>query len=485
MEIKYPLITIAAIIAAGIAAYFFMAPLTFQPGGEAPLTGTIELEIVERQLTEGAKVKVLQGEHLKATWDAEWWNRSLTWSGGNNIAGFWIIDGQFLERMTGQETSINTTYCQGTNPTPGCISEMQWDWKTLPIVATLPAQGGTTSITRETVISTDGLSKGMHQITVKAYMINGASEVGIFSCGTPNGVCCPLQTASQGFPCAGIHGTTQNRSKDYSARCQAYVPLAPSPPNWNYWICPNDWQWPECTGGQCGGYCGNYCCEKWGSGTGNNTFPDVGLTAQCGDWGPYRVWGGWSEWTQTVEQTEENVMANAISGGETVAVAEFEVVEKCPNECCIDQPGYQDKTCLERYVCDGSNTCVYLKTLCPYQCCAGIQEHFDKDCTEGYACTGNECELTVTDCPFDCCQNEQAYNNKECDAGKNCENNECKTTTPIPICGNGTCESGEDATNCPADCHVEGPGINQWHIIGIVLLVLAALIVIYIVKKRH
>ena len=446
MDKKWIIALVAVIAIALIGGYlayqtFFLTGV-MQAGGEAPLTGEIELEIVERDLTAGSEMKVVEGEHLKATWTAEWWNRSLTWCGGNNIAGTWFIDGEFLETMTGSVKSINQTWCYAENVTvPGCFGEYLWSWKTIPIIATLPAEGGTTSITKEITIDTTGLRKGTHQLVIKAYMINGASTTEIFNNG---GACFPQQTASQGFPCAGIYGTTQQRSKTETPRCPKSID-----PYWGtVYTCPSS-NW------NCGS-CLSWCCQS----TGDRSICPSGNLVFC-DGPAYRNWSGWSEYSTTVEQTQEQVMTNVAVGGETVAVIEFEVVEKCTEECCVGEEGYTDKRCPQTNQVCSNNTCVTVKETCPRECCAGEEEYYDKDCTEGYACSppdnGGEytCKLQVIDCPFACCEGKPQYNDKACETGKYCENNECKIWTPLPQCGNTICETGETATTCPTDCDVQ------------------------------
>jgi PGF-pre-PGF domain-containing protein len=69
-----------------------------------------------------------------------------------------------------------------------------------------------------------------------------------------------------------------------------------------------------------------------------------------------------------------------------------------------------------------------------------------------FAVTGEKKVVKAT-CPFECCIGEANYTDKACPSGYECKNRKCVALAPpAPVCGNGICETGEDYTNCPADC---------------------------------
>ena len=396
----------------------------FDPGAAAPLTSQIELNT--GHVYEGTPT-VIEGETITANWTGEWLNRNHSPYGGDNIAGLWFLDGEYVELTGGGIQSIGTTYCSATT-TIGCVVEQQWNWQTLPIAATLPIQGGTTPVNGTTSIDTTGLEKGTHQLAVKVYSINGSlNNVSMFTCGTINGVCCPLQTVSQGFPCPGIFGTTQQKAKSSLPRCTP-TSIPEINPNKTFY---------NCAGIQDCGSCGSWCCANWqGVDPCYNWGSDkYVLCDNSGD--SYKVWSGWGELTTTVEQTQETVMASAISSATTVAIAEFEVVEQCPNQCCVNEPGYKDKLCTQdNYICS-NGACVFEKTVCPTECCESDYRYFDLVCEnyelQGYGiidpeCVSGQCVSTIvvqcnqtTDCtPPPCAGVTVSCSNHTCIYEGNC-----------------------------------------------------------------
>ena len=64
----------------------------------------------------------------------------------------------------------------------------------------------------------------------------------------------------------------------------------------------------------------------------------------------------------------------------------------CPNECCVNLPGYQTVTCGDNQFCASDNTCQPLKTDCPNQCCVNDDNYNTKLCTDSNAnCVNGQC----------------------------------------------------------------------------------------------
>lgn len=349
---------------------------SFQAGSEMPLTGEITFD----------KQKVQVGELVTATWDAEWWNRSYAPAGNALLAGNWYFEGSFVEMMPGATQAVNTTYCVATNPAVGCIVEEDWSWQTLEYIAQQPEQGSTIGITKQLEIPTTGLAKGKYQVSVKAKLLSGASlQSNVFASG---GECYPLLTASQGFPCAGIYGQTVNRSRSRETRClgRDYAGYETRNPLYD---CPD----PQDYAG-----CGTWCCiTQYGSW--HIYRIDGAYRVSCED-RPYIEWGSWVETQQEQVSFEQAYAAN--SGGETVAVAEFEVVESCPFDCCVDETGFADKLCPADQVCS-LHSCITPIEPCPFECCEGMPQYQNKACIgEGEYCVSNACvfEPTPPPAPF-------------------------------------------------------------------------------------
>jgi len=119
-------------------------------------------------------------------------------------------------------------------------------------------------------------------------------------------------------------------------------------------------------------------------------------------YGPKYLWGSWEEFTDE-EVSSEEVSKRAENNAVTVAVAEFEVVEKCPFECCVGLAGFKDKLCVPPKICS-DNTCKIVKEECPFECCENEEKYFDKECPtlvlEGHdeieqECIQNNCVATV------------------------------------------------------------------------------------------
>lgn len=370
--------------------------LSFQPGGEMPLTGEITLGIENKQLTEGTPVKALQGENLTARFDGEWWNRSYSTYGNAKVSGYWFIDGQFAGSMPGTVNTINQEYPTGTHPDVGTIGKELWQWKTLPAIATLPSQGGTTSITQSTVLPTTGLSKGTHQVQVKVYLLNGPCQsTDIFSCNAnPIGSCCPLQTATQGFPCAGIFGETTIFERQKTPACELS--------NWDgRYKCTSQEDIP-CRNNCCmKDWCGAGWCSSVAPGT-TSIYPGNGLLyVACGN-GPTFSWGDWQE-TPGEKVLEQAVQEKAKANSVLISIAEFSVVEPCPSQCCVGQEGYEDKFCSGIGVCSGGE-CITPIQPCPFECCLGDAQYFEKTCPNKTiengevqkSCQANACEYTTS-----------------------------------------------------------------------------------------
>ncbi|MHC4397875.1 MAG: hypothetical protein ACYS1A_19700 [Planctomycetota bacterium] len=341
---------IAAAIGALVVILSFLPLWAFSiyaPGAEAPLTGEITFS---KEATAGTMVKVNAGEALSATFDGQWFNRSLS-PFGNATAGLnWRLDGTFIEMAEGTVEGVSKEYVTGTNPEAGAIAKQVWQWTTLPFAAKLPVQGQTVAINKTVEIDTANLPIGLHQVTINAFSISPAEESeSLFACGAVNGACCPLQS---------------------QMNCLAFGESC----------CQKNW-------------CGANWCSSVAPG---QTFWQSGwLFASC-DNGPRTQFGSWQE-TVKEQVTEEQVIAAAKSGDFVVALAEFEVVNDCPTECCVDEPGYEDRLC-----------------------------------TGSQVCTAGQCITPIQECPFACCENEPAYQNKACAAGENCLNNSCIFEPPPP-----------------------------------------------------
>jgi hypothetical protein len=410
----------AIILAAAlIAAVLIIRPTyctIYAPRAAAPLITQIDIDIGHEY---DGMATVFEGETITANWTGTWENKTHSPYGGDNVAALWFLDGEFIKIAEGGTESISQTWCNATNETvPGCFNESQWNWQTIPIAGTLPIQGSKVNVNGSAAIDTIGLSKGLHQITVKAFAINGSSNNrAMFADG---GVCFPLQTGSQGFPCAGIFGTSLNRSKSESPRCTQSTDL--------YWgtvyQCPvNDWT--------CGS-CLSWCCQTTGERSICPSSDSVNMFAFC-DGVAYRNWSGWSEWAVTVEQTQETVMANAIATATTIAIAEFEVVSECQTECCIGEPGVQDKLCSDGKICS-NGSCLLEIMPCPTECCVGDQRYQEKPClVEGQTCSLGVCQTPTTPCGFECCEGIPNVQDKLCPADETCnEANVCEAGTVPP-----------------------------------------------------
>ena len=142
-----------------------------------------------------------------------------------------------------------------------------------------------------------------------------------------------------------------------------------------------------------------------------------------------------------------------------------------PGEQCDDGPNNTNTPCPTPAYGNPPNTC----STCTKSCT--IATVLGPYCGDGTCETGE----TKTSCPADCmgCGNGIVEGTEQCDAGAAntstpCATpayanppNTCSTCTPSctidtvvgPYCGDGTCETGETKTSCPADCAGCGNGV--------------------------
>jgi hypothetical protein len=82
-------------------------------------------------------------------------------------------------------------------------------------------------------------------------------------------------------------------------------------------------------------------------------------------------------------------------------------------------------------------------------CCPGCQDPGgdSSECTFGAGCAadGSPCDY----CYADTCSSSYIGTNDGCDCGCGVHDPDCSSG---PVCGNGSCESGEDCASCAADC---------------------------------
>ena len=348
----------------------------YQPGAEAPFTGEIALGIKGRELTEGARVQVVPGETLTASFEGQWWNRSLSPYGNATAGANWYLDGAFVDMSQGTVQGVTKEYVKATNPEAGVIAKEQWQWTTLPQVAKLPPQGETAavSIPLADIPITIDMPIGTHQVALHVFEISPAEQsTSLFECGTFQGACCPLQ---EPIPCQ-VFGATTNLWRPETAVCLGTPARC---------LTTNDLE------------CRDYCCQKdwcganWCSSyaPGDTTWISGWLYVYC-DNGPRTQFGAWQEApgeARTQEQAEAAVRGNDF----VVALAEFEVVDECPTECCISEAGYKDKLCLTPEICT-IGQCIEPTeppVVCPYECCENVIGYVDKACQVG-TCEGTTC----------------------------------------------------------------------------------------------
>ena len=84
--------------------------------------------------------------------------------------------------------------------------------------------------------------------------------------------------------------------------------------------------------------------------------------------------------------------------------------------------------------------------------CGNGTEETGEQCDDGNTVDGDGCEADCTATVVAC------NNNGTCDAGENTTN--CAADCP-PVCNNdGTCDAGETLANCPADCPAQGTDLG-------------------------
>ena len=158
-----------------------------------------------------------------------------------------------------------------------------------------------------------------------------------------------------------------------------------------------------------------------------------------------------------------------------------ETATSCPADCGTPSSNIWGKCGAFDYSCPGDQFCVQWSDdslHCTIDCSAA------KDCPQGFDCynlqegggacgpakpaapvCGNgTCEAgeTATSCPADCAPPPSPVcGNGTCEAGETATScpADC-APPPSPVCGNGTCEAGETCDGCPADCG-ECPAVDE------------------------
>ncbi len=196
----------------------------------------------------------------------------------------------------------------------------------------------------------------------------------------------------------------------------------------------------------------------WGS-DGSQLFDIATAERPSGVWAVgSRSGGGWLRRTDS-----HGGQTCAASGG---CVSESLICDDgnpCTNDgcaagqCTITAPAAPG-TCLDGGVCSAEGACPLLGTCGDGKCnvketstsCASdCQANCDAmNCDDGDPCT-------VDFCLAGNCAIGGAPDGTPCALGKACGLGQCV----VPGCGDGTCQSGETATNCPGDCPLCGDGI--------------------------
>jgi hypothetical protein len=143
---------------------------------------------------------------------------------------------------------------------------------------------------------------------------------------------------------------------------------------------------------------------------------------------------------------------------------------KCADLCTLGDDGKTWADCTLKKE-DGTQlhfkpVQVFLQDSDVYRCGDGVCQSLTEnsttcpvDCGAPPAVCGNgTCEAGEDNatCPADCPATAAvpACGDGVCDAGEDATTcpDDCRPTPPAAVCGNGQCESGEDSTTCPADC---------------------------------
>jgi hypothetical protein len=136
----------------------------------------------------------------------------------------------------------------------------------------------------------------------------------------------------------------------------------------------------------------------------------------------------------------------------------------------VVDPNCVQETCLDDAICVDADPCTldYCGTdgLCKHDpitgCTAGGGCTTDAECDDGDPCTIDTCPMDGTPCHHDTdpsCVITGCVTDADCDDGNPCTTGTCQpdglcsfTTDAACMCGNGTCDLGEDNVSCPADC---------------------------------
>ena len=126
-------------------------------------------------------------------------------------------------------------------------------------------------------------------------------------------------------------------------------------------------------------------------------------------------------------------------------------------QCTMTAPAAPG-TCLDGGVCSAEGACPLLGTCGDGKC--NVKETSTSCASDCQAsCDAMNCDdgdpCTVDFCLAGNCAIGGAPDGTPCALGKACGLGQCV----VPGCGDGTCQSGETATNCPGDCPLCGDGV--------------------------
>ncbi len=104
---------------------------------------------------------------------------------------------------------------------------------------------------------------------------------------------------------------------------------------------------------------------------------------------------------------------------------------------------------------------------------------------EGVSCPDRACQTGRCDTLTGRCQYTNKADGTVCDGTKECKSGSCVEKPPVgPVCGNGTCEAGEDSANCASDCPAAAPDWTMAIIAVIVIIVIAGAAIYYTKGKK-